>query len=254
MSAWVWQADDDDSASMPAWCWCWRNMHGKCHNTTITTLPCALMDDNDNDGTSTSTMTTATWCLWKMPWWHNCQWWWWWGGGGHDVMTMMRWQWQWWAWCDDGSMTATPPPPPCPVLTWQWCNAHSEDDNDDKVAMVQCQWQWENGRCQGWADCSTTQLAWWMPQQDDDKVGTMRRLEFKSPVQSNFFAFFGRGPDWTTFGSLGMVHGPLKDWSKAVATSFQKDRSKTTKKPVQTTKKAGFFAFYWCFSHQRCVR
>jgi len=70
------------------------------------------------------------------------------------------------------------------------------------------------------------------------------RLEFKSPVQSGFFAFFGRGLDWTAFGSLGMVHGPLKDWSKAVATGFQKDQSKTTKKPVQTTKKPVFFAFY----------
>jgi len=41
-----------------------------------------------------------------------------------------------------------------------------------------------------------------------------------------------------------MVHGLLKDQSKAVATGFQKDQSKTAKKPVQTTKKTGFFAFY----------
>jgi len=40
-----------------------------------------------------------------------------------------------------------------------------------------------------------------------------------------------------------MVHGPLKDWSKAVATSFQKDRSKTAKKPVQTTKNHFFLHF-----------
>jgi len=73
---------------------------------------------------------------------------------------------------------------------------------------------------------------------------TPTTLEFKSPVQSGFFAFFGRGLDWTAFGSLGMVHGPLKDWSKAVATGFQKDQSKTAKKPVQTTKKPVFLAFY----------
>ena len=68
-------------------------------------------------------------------------------------------------------------------------------------------------------------------------------LEFKSPVQSSFFAFFGRGLDWTALGSLGMVHGPLKDQSKVVSTSFQKDWSKTTKKPVQTTKNLVFLHF-----------
>jgi len=40
-----------------------------------------------------------------------------------------------------------------------------------------------------------------------------------------------------------MVHGPLKDQSKAVATGFQKDWSKTAKKPVQTTKKPVFLHF-----------
>jgi len=40
-----------------------------------------------------------------------------------------------------------------------------------------------------------------------------------------------------------MVHGLLKDRCKVVATGFQKDQSKTIKKPVQTTKKP-VFAFY----------
>ena len=53
-------------------------------------------------------------------------------------------------------------------------------------------------------------------------------IEFKSPVQSGFFAFFGRKPDWTALGSLGMVPGPFKDQSKVVATSFSKNRSKTS--------------------------
>ena len=52
-------------------------------------------------------------------------------------------------------------------------------------------------------------------------------VEFKSLVQSGFFAFFGRKPDWTALGSLGMVPGSLKDWSKVVATGFSKNRSKT---------------------------
>jgi len=40
-----------------------------------------------------------------------------------------------------------------------------------------------------------------------------------------------------------MVHGLLKDWSKVVATGFSKNRSKTTQKLVQTTKKPGFLHF-----------
>ena len=52
-------------------------------------------------------------------------------------------------------------------------------------------------------------------------------LEFKSPVRSGFFAFFGRKLDWTALGSLGMVPGLLKDQSKVVATSLSKNRSKT---------------------------
>ena len=59
-------------------------------------------------------------------------------------------------------------------------------------------------------------------------------LEFKSPVQSGFFAFFGRKPDWTALGSLGMVPGPLKDWSKVVATGFSKNRSKTSQNQSKT--------------------
>ena len=58
-------------------------------------------------------------------------------------------------------------------------------------------------------------------------------VEFKSPVQSGFFAFFGRKPDWTALGSLGMVPGLLKDRSKVVATGF----SKTGPKPVQNWSK-----------------
>ena len=69
-------------------------------------------------------------------------------------------------------------------------------------------------------------------------------LEFKSPVQSGFFAFFGRKPDWTALGSLGMVPGPLKDRSKVVATGFSKNRSKTSPKLVKTAKKPVCFAFY----------
>jgi len=40
-----------------------------------------------------------------------------------------------------------------------------------------------------------------------------------------------------------MVHGLLKDWSKAVATGFSKNRSKTTQKLVQTTQKPVFLHF-----------
>ena len=72
-------------------------------------------------------------------------------------------------------------------------------------------------------------------------------VEFKSPVQSVFFAFFGRKPDWTALGSLGMVPGPLKDRSKVVATGFSKNWSKTSPKLVKTAKKPVCFAFYWCF-------
>ena len=60
-------------------------------------------------------------------------------------------------------------------------------------------------------------------------------LEFKSPVQSGFFAFFGRGLDWTALGSLGMVHGPLKD------------QSKTTKKNQSKPLKTWFFCILLMF-------
>ena len=41
--------------------------------------------------------------------------------------------------------------------------------------------------------------------------------------------------------------GLLKDWFKAVATSFSKNWSKTTHKLVQTTKKPGFFCILLMF-------
>ena len=77
-------------------------------------------------------------------------------------------------------------------------------------------------------------------------------IEFKSPVQSGFFAFFGRKLDWTALGSLGMVPGPLKDRSKVVATGFSKNRSKISPKLVKTAKNQFVLHFIDVFTSKVC--
>ena len=62
-------------------------------------------------------------------------------------------------------------------------------------------------------------------------------IEFKSPVQSGFFAIFGRKPDWT---ALGWFLDRLKTSPKWLQPVFQK----TGPKPVKTAKKPVCFAFY----------